>query len=154
MVNSKTVIFQHPEETDKFSSRFAENLRSGDVILLNGDVGAGKSFFCRALIRSVLLFDEDIPSPTFTLVQQYETAIGELWHADLYRLSTSDEVVELGLFDAFEYAVVLIEWPNQIDGLSPNSALNVQISVTGETSRRFEFSWSDSKWAEKLACYE
>ena len=82
-------------------SEVGKKPRAEDIILLNGGVGAGKSYFCRALIQSVLQYDEDILSPTFTLVQQYDTEIGELWHADLYRLSDPTEVIEL-LLDAIE----------------------------------------------------
>ena len=87
MANSRTVQFDSPEQTAIYAAKLANNLAPEDIILLNGDVGAGKSYFCRALIQAVLQYEEDIPSPTFTLVQQYDTEIGELWHADLYRLN-------------------------------------------------------------------
>jgi len=154
MVNSKTVQFHSPDQTTIFAARLANNLASEDLILLNGEVGAGKSVFCRALIQSVLQYEEDIPSPTFTLVQQYDTKIGELWHADLYRLNDPNEVIELGLLDAIENAVILIEWPDQITDFIPKSALNINIIAGSHETRVFHFSWTDEKWDEKLPDHE
>ena len=150
MANSKSLQFDSSDATAIYAARLANNLASKDIILLNGDVGAGKSFFCRALIRSVLQYEEDIPSPTFTLVQQYDTEIGELWHSDLYRLSDPSDVIELGLLDAFENAVVLIEWPDQIADFAPKSALTINITAVDDETRVFNFSWTDRKWDEKL----
>ena len=154
MANSRTVQFDSPEQTAIYAAKLANNLAPEDIILLNGDVGAGKSFFCRALIQSVLQYEEDIPSPTFTLVQQYDTKIGELWHADLYRLSDPNEVIEIGLLDAIESATILIEWPDQIIDFLPKTALKINISTTGDETRVFNFSWTDKKWDEKLPGHE
>ena len=154
MANSRTVQFDSPVQTAIYAAQLAKNLAPEDIILLNGDVGAGKSYFCRALIQSVLQYEEDIPSPTFTLVQQYDTEIGELWHADLYRLSDPTEVIELGLLDAIESAIILIEWPDQIADFLPNSVLNINISTSGNETRVFRFSWTDKKWDEKLSGHE
>ena len=154
MANSRTVQFDSPEQTAIFAAKLAKNLAPEDIILLNGDVGAGKSYFCRALIQAVLQYEEDIPSPTFTLVQQYDTEIGELWHADLYRLSDPTEVIELGLLDAIESAPILIEWPDQIIDFLPKTALKIKISTTGDETRVFNFSWTDKKWDEKLPGHE
>ena len=154
MANSRTVQFDSTDQTAIYAAKLAKNLAPEDIILLNGDVGAGKSYFCRALIKSVLEYDEDIPSPTFTLVQQYDTEIGELWHADLYRLSDPTEVIELGLLDAIESATILIEWPDQIIDFLPKTALKINISTTGDETRVFNFSWTDKKWDEKLPGHE
>ena len=154
MANSRTVQFDSPEQTAIYAAKLAKNLAPEDIILLNGDVGAGKSYFCRALIQSVLQYEEDIPSPTFTLVQQYDTEIGELWHADLYRLNDPTEVIELGLLDAIESATILIEWPDQIIDFLPKTALKIKISTTGHEIRVFNFSWTDNKWDEKLPGHE
>ncbi len=154
MANSRTVQFDSPEQTAIYAAKLAKNLAPEDIILLNGDVGAGKSYFCRALIQSVLQYEEDIPSPTFTLVQQYDTEIGELWHADLYRLSDPTEVIELGLLDAIESAIILIEWPDQITDFLPNSALNININTSDHETRVFHLTWTDNKWDEKLPGHE
>ena len=91
-------------------------LRAGDCVLLEGPIGAGKTHFCRALIRARLGREEDVPSPTFTLVQTYDADV-EIWHADLYRLSHPDEALELGLEDAFASAICLVEWPERLGEL-------------------------------------
>lgn len=104
-------------------------LRIGDVVLLSGGLGAGKTALARAAIAARLADGgqaEDIPSPTFTLVQTYDADI-PIWHADLYRLSTEDEVYELGLDEAFDTAAVLIEWPGRLGGASPPRALAVEL---------------------------
>ena len=154
MANSKTVQFDSPEQTAIYAAKLAKNVAPEDIILLNGDVGTGKSYFCRALIQSVLQYEEDIPSPTFTLVQQYDTDIGELWHTDLYRLGDPSEVIELGLLDAIESAIILIEWPNQIIDFLPNSTLNINIRASGHETRVFHLSWTDKKWDKKLPGHE
>ena len=77
-------------------------LKGNDTLLLKGEIGAGKSYFSRKLIQSQQIFPEEVPSPTFTLVQTYETKVGEIWHVDLYRLTHADGLIELGLSEAFE----------------------------------------------------
>ncbi len=100
----------------------------GDCILLEGELGAGKSSFARALIRAILTTDEDIPSPTFTIVQTYETIRGPLWHADLYRIGGEDELIELGLYDALETTITLIEWPQKL--ALPQSAIALRVCLS------------------------
>lgn len=101
----------------------------GDVILLEGSIGAGKSFFARALILALLIEPEDIPSPTFTLVQTYDAAEFEIWHCDLYRLTSPFEAQELGLEEAFETALCLVEWPDRLGDLTPQDALVLTLEV-------------------------
>jgi tRNA threonylcarbamoyladenosine biosynthesis protein TsaE len=114
-------------ETRKLAEVFAQRLTPGDVVLLSGHIGAGKSAFCRAFIRHRVGLDIDVPSPTFTLVQTYETDDTEIWHCDLYRLSEPDELIELGLDEAFETAICLIEWPDRLADLIPQNALNLML---------------------------
>ena len=105
-------------DTQHLAKRVGQLLVPGDVIFLRGEIGAGKSFFARALIQSLQDIPEDVPSPTFTLVQTYITKIGEIWHADLYRLTASSEIDELGLLEAFESAITLVEWPEILSQIS------------------------------------
>jgi len=134
--------FSLPDEdaTGALAAAIAPRLRVGDALLLEGEIGAGKSAFARALIRARLGRMEEVPSPTFTLVQTYETDAGDIWHCDLYRLTHPDEALELGLEEAFETAICLIEWPDRLGGFAPTSALTLafkaqdqqhHISVTG-----------------------
>lgn len=120
-----------PQETDTvaLAGQIAPRLRRGDVILLDGPIGAGKSAFCRALIRARLGRMEDVPSPTFTLVQTYNDAAGDIWHCDLYRLTHPDEVFELGLDDAFADAICLIEWPDRLGDATPPDALRLHFAA-------------------------
>ncbi|MEC8041415.1 MAG: tRNA (adenosine(37)-N6)-threonylcarbamoyltransferase complex ATPase subunit type 1 TsaE [Pseudomonadota bacterium] len=125
-------------------------LQPGDVLLLEGGIGAGKTHFARSLIQSLLLEPEDVPSPTFTLVQVYDGESCEIWHSDLYRLSDPDEAVELGLEEAFETAICLVEWPDRLADLTPQSALTLVFAVAEEGSRDLTLSWQDARWADRL----
>ncbi len=113
------------DDTARFARRLGQLLLPGDVILLDGPIGAGKTHFARALIQSLLLRPEHVPSPTFTLVQVYDTLKGPIWHADLYRLTHPSESEELGLSEAFDTAICLIEWSDRLGTLAPSDALRV-----------------------------
>lgn len=113
--------------TAALAGRIAPFLRAGDTILLEGDIGAGKTTFARALIRARLGREEDVPSPTFTLVQTYEDQEAEIWHCDLYRLTSPDEILELGLDAAFEEGICLIEWPDRLGTTAPKGALRLRL---------------------------
>ena len=106
----------------------ADVLQAGDVVCLNGDLGAGKSTLAREIIY-VLQGDRTIsvPSPTFTLVQTYDTPIAPVWHMDWYRLNTPDEVYELGIEEAFHMAISLIEWAEKALCCIPETALHIDI---------------------------
>lgn len=139
------------DATTRLAQKLAPRLGAGDVLLFTGDIGAGKTHFARALIQSLLPTPEDVPSPTFTLVQIYEVYQFEIWHADLYRLTSPDEVVELGLTDAFSDALCLVEWPDRLAELAPQSALSISMRMTDDLGQRLlTFSWSDPKWTQKL----
>ncbi len=134
--------------TAALAGRIAPLLRAGDTILLEGDIGAGKTTFARALILARLGREEDVPSPTFTLVQTYEDPEAEIWHCDLYRLTSPDEILELGLDAAFEEGICLIEWPDRLGATAPCEALKLTISLEGE-GRLARFDGS-STWIERL----
>ncbi len=125
------------EESRQFAQQIAELLRIGDILLLEGDIGAGKTFFARSVIQYLLGRAEDVPSPTFTIVQNYSTKVGEIWHCDLYRLTSPDEAIELGLDEAFEEAICLIEWPDRLGELTPKDALRLKLSA-GESQHSVE----------------
>ncbi|WP_071673795.1 tRNA (adenosine(37)-N6)-threonylcarbamoyltransferase complex ATPase subunit type 1 TsaE [Nioella nitratireducens] len=125
-----------PEATAAFASALADRLGAGDVLCLEGDLGAGKTHFARSLIRHLQTahgaLAEDVPSPSFTLVQTYEAGPLEIWHADLYRLSDPWEVDELGLSDAFDDALCLVEWPDRLGPDVPQRALWITLRMVPE----------------------
>ena len=131
------LILALPDEdaTAALGARLAAAARAGDCILLEGPIGAGKSHLARAFIRARLGRMEDVPSPTFTLVQVYEADGVELWHADLYRLGHPDEVWELGLDDAFRSAICLVEWPDRLGAHLPANALHLRLEAAGDGRR-------------------
>lgn len=133
-MSADPIHLELPLESDTvaLAGQIASILRTGDVILLEGPIGAGKSAFCRALIRARLGRMEDVPSPTFTLVQTYEDDRGDIWHCDLYRLTHPEEVFELGLEEAFATAICLIEWPDRLDADAPADALRLRFAAHDE----------------------
>ena len=140
------------EETAELARRIAEQLQPGDCLLLAGPIGAGKTHFARSLIQSLMPVPEDVPSPTFTLVQTYELPRCDLWHADLYRLAALEEIEELGLVEAFDEAICLIEWPDRLAELTPSHALQLSLSLdpAQEDSRHLTLTWTDPKWQHRL----
>jgi tRNA threonylcarbamoyladenosine biosynthesis protein TsaE len=146
----KTLISNGPLETKAVALRIRENLQNGDIILLKGEIGAGKSHFARSLIQAAMDKVEDVPSPTFTLVQTYDTLTGSIWHADLYRLSDQSEVFELGLIDAFGNDIVLIEWPDRLGYLEPQDALTIELVILENDKREIIFSTSSCMWEARL----
>ena len=132
-----------PEDTTRLARWLGARLGPGDTMLIEGPIGAGKSHFCRGLIQSRLSAlgrSEDVPSPTFTLVQVYDAGAVEIWHADLYRLAGPDEVMELGLEQAFDTAICLVEWPDRLAAAAPSGALQ-QSMVTRKPASLWTDAW-------------
>lgn len=130
-----SLVLPDDTATTRLGAALAGLLRPGDTLLLHGSIGAGKTHLARALILARLGRLEDVPSPSFTLVQTYAADGVDIWHADLYRLSHPDEVWELGLNDAFTTAICLIEWPDRLGGSAPANALHITLSSEGEGRR-------------------
>jgi tRNA threonylcarbamoyladenosine biosynthesis protein TsaE len=119
-----------PDEraTDQLGATLAARLRVGDVVGLKGALGAGKTTLARAILRAAA--DDArliVPSPTFTLVEVYETPRGSFWHFDLYRLETPEQVFELGWEEALAEGISIVEWPERLGPLLPK-----HLSVTLE----------------------
>lgn len=150
-----TISLADAEATARLAVRLAAHLDAGDVVLVEGPIGAGKSHFCRSLIQHRLAAEgrtEDVPSPTYTLVQVYALDGLEIWHADLYRLTTPDEVFELGLDDAFDHAVCLVEWPDRLGPAAPEVALTLRLVPGADPdSRMAVLSARAARWAPVIA---
>jgi len=128
-----------PDEaaTQRLGQGLAKALRPGDAVCLTGPLGAGKSTLARALVRALTSPDEEVPSPTFTLVQFYDGPDFPVAHFDLYRLTDPDEAYEIGLEEALEDGAALIEWPQRLEGRLPPNRLAIEIipSQDGEARR-------------------
>lgn len=127
----QTVFLPDEKAATRFAKLCAGHLNAGDTVLLSGPIGAGKSHFARAVIRAKVGAKTEVPSPTFTLVQSYADGAIEIWHADLYRVSDSSELTELGLFDAMGSALCLIEWPDRLGDI-PSGCITIDLSMNGE----------------------
>ena len=115
--------------TERLAGLIAAQSRSADVIGLMGPLGCGKTTFARFFLRAMGWRGEEIPSPTFTLVQVYSLPSVEVWHFDLYRLSDPADTVELGFEDALAEGVSLIEWPDRLGALLPRERLEVALEM-------------------------
>ena len=147
------IVLHGPAATDGLARRAAPLLGAGDVLLLEGPVGAGKTAFARALIGALReragLPPEDVPSPTFTLVQTYDAGAFDVWHADLYRVQGPDDARELGLAEAFETALCLVEWPDRLGEDRPARAATLRLTHEGADARGLSVLGADGP-AERL----
>ncbi len=145
---SATIALPDGAATERLGARIAAGLRRGDAIGLEGDLGAGKTTLARAVLRA-LGVDENVPSPTFTLVQLYETQHFPVRHFDLYRVQASSELEELGLDEALDEGAALIEWPERAGDRLPSDMLHVKLAIEGDTSRRADLS-GEMRWRDAL----
>lgn len=126
------MILSDEAATQALGRALAEALRPGEAICLSGPLGAGKSTLARALVRALTTPGEEVPSPTFTLVQFYDGRDFPLAHFDLYRLSDPDEAYEIGLDEALDGGAALVEWPQRLEGRLPADRLDIEIEIVGE----------------------
>jgi tRNA threonylcarbamoyladenosine biosynthesis protein TsaE len=147
------IVVDLPDEaaTAALASRVAALVVPGDIIALKGDLGAGKTSFARAFIRARSDAHEEVPSPTFTLVQIYQTDSVAIWHFDLYRLDAAEEAWELGIEEAFASGVSLIEWPERLASLLPQRRLEITLDFGDRPQTRRAFLISDAGWRARLA---
>lgn len=146
-----TTIFDRHIQNEDATVRIAQDIAAavlpGDLIALDGDLGAGKTAFCRALIRNLASDDElEVPSPTFLLVQPYALRI-PVRHFDLYRLADPEELEEIGFFDELESTVTLVEWPSRAGDLLPDRHMILSIDIQSGDARSVRFSVSENQQA-------
>ncbi|NWF36024.1 tRNA (adenosine(37)-N6)-threonylcarbamoyltransferase complex ATPase subunit type 1 TsaE [Mariprofundus sp. KV] len=121
-------ICHNEAETTALAQRFAATLKPGDVVALYGELGAGKSFFCRAVMRALGVTDAALPSPTFAIIQEYEGASCRVTHMDWYRLDDPDEIEMLGVRDYLQSPwIALIEWPDRAPHMIAEDAIKVHL---------------------------
>jgi tRNA threonylcarbamoyladenosine biosynthesis protein TsaE len=139
--------------TEALAARLSAVARCRDVIALRGDLGAGKTVFARAFIRARTYSDEEVPSPTFTLVQVYEPTAGvdvAVWHFDLFRLESAEDALELGIEDAFAGAISLIEWPERLGQMLPAGRLDLTLTPGPTTDSRRVLIEGAAEWRRRL----
>jgi tRNA threonylcarbamoyl adenosine modification protein YjeE len=140
------------------ASSLADCLRGGECVLLSGELGMGKSALARAFIR-LIAGDNDleVPSPTYTLVQKYPCKGRDwdaIWHFDLYRVDDPEEIYELGIEEALENGLSLVEWPQRAQGLLPADALFISfLAGSDESCRTLTFTGAP-RWKPRLKIFE
>jgi tRNA threonylcarbamoyladenosine biosynthesis protein TsaE len=134
------------KDTVALGAALAVDARRGDVIALRGPLGAGKTTLARGFIQKIVGTAEEVVSPTFTLVQVYDTADVPIWHFDLYRLDNPEDAWELGFEEALATGISVIEWPERLGALLPAARLDVVLSSKGD-KRQAEL----SGWTDRLA---
>lgn len=145
-----TLPLPNLEATASLAASLARLVEKGEAVLLEGDLGVGKTAFARFFIQSLLGTPEEVPSPTFTLVQTFDTPRFTLWHFDLYRLKGEEEVYELGIEEAFAEGVSLIEWPQLAAPALPKDVLSLTLAFGATEGERQITLEGTGQWQEKL----
>jgi tRNA threonylcarbamoyl adenosine modification protein YjeE len=137
--------------TELLASQIAELARPNDIITLAGDLGVGKTAFAKGFIRA-MGGEYEVLSPTFTLVQLYDVPNHSIYHFDFYRVEDSEEILELGIEDAFSEGISLIEWPDRMDTYIPAVRLDIILSnCLNENSREVSLVAFGDSWVNRLA---
>ena len=137
------MIASNEEETKKIANKLAKDINATNAtICLNGDLGSGKTTFSRYLIRSLLStsINEDIPSPTFTLLQIYEGQKKSIYHYDFYRLNKIEELIELNYSESVENNLCIIEWANKFKKALPPNRIEINFEIKPKNKRLITFS--------------
>ena len=137
--------------TEALAAKIEKICGIGDMVALYGSLGVGKTVFARAFIRARAGEDEEVPSPTFTLVQPYECDPVPIYHFDLYRLNVPDEILELGLEDAMDTGSVLVEWPERLGLYIAPDRLDVEIRQGARTDQRSIRLTGHGYWLARVA---
>ena len=147
----KTFEYFSPNETSTtaLGKKLAQLAKQGDVFALFGTLGMGKSVLARAFIQS-LTGAEEVPSPTFTLVQSYDAPDFEIFHYDLYRIKSPEEIFEIGMEEAVYQGVSLIEWPEMMGGYLPRTCFRIEITPQ-KNGRKITISTASEEKRQRLA---
>ncbi len=133
-------ILQNEMKSTAWARNFATTLKSGNIVTFTGDLGSGKTFLCREIIRYFCGAQTNVSSPTFNLLQTYQNINHNndsftIYHFDLYRLKHSDEVFDLGIEEAWYNNICLIEWPEIIESILPKEAIKIHLQILEENKR-------------------
>lgn len=137
------------EETESLAKDFSAISRQGDVWALFGTLGVGKSVWCRSFVKN-LTSAQEVPSPTFTLVQVYEAPTFDVYHYDLYRIKSEEEIWELNIEEAMYESICLIEWPEKMKSYLPKDSFRVHITSLDTSIRRFDVEVYSSEKQERI----
>ena len=149
---SLDLLLPHLKATRNLANALAPLLRPGDVVTLEGSIGVGKTTFIRALLEALGCIEE-VPSPTFNLLHTYELGSVTFWHFDLFRIERLTDVYELGIEDALENGICLIEWPKIMAKLLPTERLELEFFYQEECSRRVSLRGEEA-WKQRLCKVE
>lgn len=130
-------ITNSEEETKAFAREFAKKLKCGDIVILSGDLGSGKTKFVEGVLENFNLQDE-ISSPTFTIVNEYKNEQATIYHFDVYRLEDADEFYAIGGEEYFENGICLIEWGEMIEDILPKGYIKIEFSRDLDNENRRE----------------
>ena len=147
--HSESLALDTPEATAALGGKIASLLAAGEAVCLWGPLGAGKTALARGLIRALTDPDEEVPSPTFTLVQLYAGPAFMIAHYDLYRLKTAEEAFELGLDETLDEGAALIEWPERLEGALPPDRLDIEIEIPADGVGRRARITPHGRWMAK-----
>ena len=141
-----TLYSKSPEETLRFGEDFARShLHAGSVVTIRGELGAGKTHFIKGIARALGIDERELTSPTFSLAHEFECSLNNrpfmLYHLDCYRFEKPEELLELGVEDYLypKNAATIIEWPERIERLIPQTAIDITITATSETGREIRY---------------
>jgi len=147
-----SVNIKNEEGTKEVAHKIAVILEPNDTVLLYGDLGAGKTAFTRYLINALSEKAEEVPSPTFTLVQTYPTPKGDIWHFDLYRIEHPEEIYELGWEEAQATGITIVEWPERLGGFLPDDRLEIVINNVKDQENERQVSFKEvGSWNGRLS---
>lgn len=140
------------KDTAAFAEKLSALVKKRDVLTLNGTLGAGKTAFARAFIRSVCAAEVDVPSPTFNLLLLYDSPKGPIYHYDFYRLEDPEEVWELDVEEAYEEGITLMEWVERLEDLGPEDPLEIRIIFpeNGLEGERIITLTGSNNWQKRL----
>ena len=136
------IVIENLNMTDELAKKFAKLLRGGEIILLNGDLGAGKTTFVKSVLKYLGVRDI-VTSPTFTIMKKYEGNLFEIFHLDVYRFESSDEMYGCGLdeilFNLSSNQIMFIEWSDKLKDILPDNCIEIEISLIDQDKRLFKF---------------